>query len=259
MTDLTLWTPAAVDKALFALYQKAQPLYREIARLERALADPRRASWHARETERLTTTRGALAALDAEAAPYEAEYRRRRWHRYFLVTNGTGHVHRERACATCYPTTEYAWLWELAGCDEAAMVAEYGETACTVCFPNAPTLARRLGPARVEREREAKRAERAARHAALAAKRAANAITAVDGSALRHPWGGRVTTVTEARRLYVDAVETVTRAAHIPNKAMVAEAHQTIATFGAALVAKTGMTPDALRAAAEKTVARRWK
>ena len=63
-----------------------------------------------------------------------------KWHRYFLVNNNNGHVHRDMACSTCYPTTQYLWLVELADCDEQAMVASYGELACTVCFPDAPTL-----------------------------------------------------------------------------------------------------------------------
>jgi hypothetical protein len=112
-----------------------------------------------------------LAALRAEAKPYQDEYFTRPWHRYFLVTNGNGHVHRDMACRTCYPTTRYAWLVELADCDEAAMVDEFGEKACTVCFPDAPALPAFHAPGRRDREAlAARQAEKAARAAAKQAK-----------------------------------------------------------------------------------------
>jgi hypothetical protein len=116
-----------------------------------------------------------LLALHLLAAPGEDEYRARRWNRYFLVNNASGHVHRERECSTCYDTTQFSWLPELSGCDEATMVAEYGEMACTVCFPNAPvhkgfgdgtsTLARYSAAEKAERK-----AAKEARQAAKAAK-----------------------------------------------------------------------------------------
>lgn len=80
------------------------------------------------------------ALLDAER-PYAIEFERRGgWHRYYLVMNTNGHVHRETNCSTCFPTTRYGWLVNLSGCNEEEMVNEYGETACTVCFPDAPSL-----------------------------------------------------------------------------------------------------------------------
>lgn len=84
--------------------------------------------------------REKLRALRDEAAPYEDEYATRPWNRYFLVTNSNGHVHRGMDCSTCYQTTQYAWLVDLADCDETAMVEQYGTMACTICFPDAPTL-----------------------------------------------------------------------------------------------------------------------
>lgn len=87
----------------------------------------------------------------------EAEFERRGgWLRYFLVTNPGGHVHRGMECTSCYDTTEYRWLVELADCDEAQMIEQYGMAACTVCFPNAPSH-----PAwtREEQERQAKAAK----------------------------------------------------------------------------------------------------
>jgi hypothetical protein len=64
--------------------------------------------------------------------------RRGGWLRYFLVTSSVGHVHRGMDCSTCHDTTTYAWLVDLADCDEDAMIREYGTKACTTCFPKAP-------------------------------------------------------------------------------------------------------------------------
>jgi len=82
-----------------------------------------------------------MARIKDAEAPLTAEYvRRGGWQRYFLVTSSDGHVHRGMNCSTCRWETVYAWLIDLADCDEAKMVAEYGEKACTVCFPDAPTM-----------------------------------------------------------------------------------------------------------------------
>lgn len=130
--------------------------------------------------------RAELAELAEFAAPYEAEFKRRGgWLRYFLVTNGNGHVHRGMDCSTCFATTEFAWLIDLADCDEDKMVEEYGEMACTVCFPDAP-----VHPAWAQSV-----AEREAAEAKKAASRCAGSGTIVsqgddvDGSMrLYRPW-----------------------------------------------------------------------
>ena len=110
------------------------------------------------ETHRLKYV-GEVKRLDAEAAPYQAEYQRRPWSRYYLVTSSIGHVHRGMYCSTCYPETTYAWLPTLSDCDEGKMIEEYGEMACTACFPNAP-----VHPAfiRSTEDREAAEAKKAA-------------------------------------------------------------------------------------------------
>jgi hypothetical protein len=78
--------------------------------------------------------------LLAEIEAMRAEFRRRGgWKRYFLVVSSDGHVHRGTHCSTCFSSTRFAWLTELSDCDEDAMVEQYGEKACTVCFPDAPT------------------------------------------------------------------------------------------------------------------------
>ena len=148
------------------------------------------------------------AAARKEARPYHQEYvNRGRWNRYFLVTNTGGHVHRGMDCSTCYDTTEYAWLVDLADCDEAAMVAEYGEMACTVCFPDAPTFKGfGDGTSTYARKTQAERDARQAEKDAKAADKAAKAITAPDGSPLRVN-GDTLRTKVAAQRKLSEAVQ----------------------------------------------------
>lgn len=144
-----------------------------------------------------------LHVIEVECAPYEAEYRRRPWKRYYLVTNANGHVHRGTSCNTCFWSTQYAWLIELADCDESKMVEEYGEKACTVCFPDAPTYPAFGGPGRVN---AAAKAQRAAEKAQRAAEKATKAITAPDGSRLVVD-GWHIATKVAARNALSSAVQ----------------------------------------------------
>lgn len=165
MTDLTTKTPKEIDTEIARLSEKisrADFEYRSLSsHMEREndrhealkkkayerdgdwpLADFYADTFHGKQNaERLAEITERILRLHDETEPFQAEYvRRGRWNRYFLVTNSNGHVHRGMDCSTCFPDTRYAWLVDLADCDEAAMVEEYGTKACTVCFPNAPTL-----------------------------------------------------------------------------------------------------------------------
>lgn len=136
-----------------------------------------------------------LAELAQQAAPYEAEYDRRLWNRYYLVPNHSGHVHRGTDCSTCYPTTRYLWIVDLAGCGEAEMVTDHGERACTVCFPDAPTHPAFEGPGRRDAEERARRElERVERAAIRAAK------TLEPGLRFASISGDRVETVAAAKQ-----------------------------------------------------------
>ena len=173
-------SPAEIDGELSRIYAKAAPVHARIAGYRRSIYDVEtdkfsRAGRRARnkageltasaleslahlreEIERYQTK---IDELDAEAAPFDAEFERRgRWFRYFLVTSSDGHVHRGMNCSTCWPTTEYVWLVELADKSAEAMVERYGIKACTVCFPDAPTLP---GWAKSEKAAEAEAAEKA--------------------------------------------------------------------------------------------------
>lgn len=109
----------------------------------------------------------------ADTEPLDDEWHRRgRWSRAYLVDNSNGHVHKNMHCSSCYPTTRYHWLVELADQSEDEIVDQAGERACTVCYPSAPVESlnkptRTFTPTEIEKqkardEKEAKRAEKAA-------------------------------------------------------------------------------------------------
>ena len=127
-----------------------------------------------RAIAKVTETEVAIDLANERVDELGRIYNERRWNRYFLVTNNNGHVHRGMGCSTCFADTEYAWLVELTDCDEDAMIDEFGEKACTVCFPDLRTHPKIKAPGRRDREAQAARqAERDERANAKAAKRLA--------------------------------------------------------------------------------------
>lgn len=155
----------------------------------------------------LTTLDTSIEKLEDEAAPLEAEYRRREgWSRYFrVVTSGEGHVHSSMRCRTCYPTTMYSWLPSLSGRGEDEAVGDYGSEMCSVCFPSVTSHPSYQTRGRIAEERAA---ELAAERAARAAVKAEKAITAPDGSPLRvggpSSFRDTITTAVTAERTLVD-------------------------------------------------------
>lgn len=140
---ITAMTPKEIDTILAKLWQDESSLTQTIVSASKSKEKFERAgSRYGREVDRLSKViagaKEKLASALLVSAPYEAEYNNRPWNRYFLVTNANGHIHRGRNCSTCHFNTQYAWLIDLADCDETAMVEQYGEKACTVCFPDAP-------------------------------------------------------------------------------------------------------------------------
>jgi hypothetical protein len=172
-------TPVEIDTVLAELWAKADAAWAKAAACRAAIErneDPTRLRWKwAPEKLARMIAKDKKAEAEAReaaeaAVPYETEYvDRGRWKRYFLVVSSDGHVHRERNCVTCFPRTEYAWIVELADCDEEAMVLKYGEMACTICFPNAPAM-KGWGSSYKAREKADRKREREAK---AAAKRAA--------------------------------------------------------------------------------------
>lgn len=82
--------------------------------------------------------------LAMEMLPYEAEFARRPWTRFYLVQDG--HVHSSMRCSTCNKMgkrTKFGWLPEWSGQSEAetleTLVTKSNKTIlCTVCYPTAP-------------------------------------------------------------------------------------------------------------------------
>lgn len=187
--DLAAKSPVEIDKELARLWGEQEQALQRLVSWQRDLeahqAGRRRYGYQFEEQAEkgIVDNKAKLAAARDEAAPFEAEFARRGgWNRYFLVTNNNGHVHRGMDCNTCFDTTQYAWLIDLADCDEDKMIEEYGEKACTVCFPTAPANPRFHAPGRIDAEAKAARdAEKAAKQAVKDAK----AITAPDGSPLK--------------------------------------------------------------------------
>lgn len=176
MTNTANLTPAQVDAEIARLSAAESKAARTAQQYRNYAATTRQSYMVASYTETAEQAEADAQAARAEARPYLDEFARRGgWNRYFLVTNTGGHVHRGMNCSTCFATTEYAWLVDLADCDEAAMVAEYGEMACTVCFPAAPTM-KGFGDGtstqarRTQAEKDARAAEKAEKAAAKAAK-----------------------------------------------------------------------------------------
>lgn len=116
--------------------------------------------------------------LDARVEELDAIYNSNPWTRAFLVINSNGHVHSSMACTTCFSTTRYNWLIQYSNDDEATIVADAGQDACTVCYPTAPaeTLNRpsrivtadKVAKAEAKAARDAKREEKLAKAKASA-------------------------------------------------------------------------------------------
>lgn len=317
--NLTTATPVEIDTVLADLYDEAARLGMECSRRvdgvmyeagakQVRIGHSRHRDWNMTLDEAMTAVeakasesnerswerRTAQSALDALAearakmadnreaqAPLHAEFKRRGgWTRAFLVvTQGTGHVHSSMHCTTCYATTQYAWLPELSGSDEAAIVAAAGQDACTICYPSAPVDT--AGPRSIYSKAERKTAEeRAARQAELDAKRAAKeakAIYDVDGSMLRDSHGFEIKTERTAQTVYVNAAADAIRyaaeaegpiaswvtrdhdeyRAHL--RGLATEYAEQAERILAALAAKRGTTVEAQREALARKVAAKAK
>jgi hypothetical protein len=94
-------------------------------------------------------------------------YKNDPWTRAFLVINSNGHVHSSMGCSTCFDTTRYTWLVQYSNDDEATIVSDAGQDACTVCYPSAPAdilnrpsrivTADKVAKAQAKADRDAKR------------------------------------------------------------------------------------------------------
>jgi hypothetical protein len=153
MADIRTETPAAIDTRLAEAEYELMRIYNRIEQAHEGLARFKKAVEKSGEVvARLTynmiiaSAEKILAEAPSELEPHltirdaaEAEYQRRgRWSRYFLVCNTGGHVHKSRHCASCFITTQFAWLPGASGQDSAGLIEMFGSKVCSVCFPEAP-------------------------------------------------------------------------------------------------------------------------
>lgn len=202
--NITEMTPAEIDAKLADLWEREAKLRHYIASDANIVGNER--YWvgdRDAATARIAKHEAELNEIWVEKAPLETEYHvRGGWKRYFVVRNVGGHIHRGMDCTTCFDTTSFGWLPELSDCDEAEMVATYGEMACTVCFPDAPTMKGfGDGTSVLARYGAEEKAAREAEKAAKAAAKAEKAITAPDGSPLRGSYGIIKTKISAKREL----------------------------------------------------------
>lgn len=210
--DLTQVHPKAIDSELARLWgeqTKYQGYLDSIRAREQKATDSGRVLTDRESADNAAAklrTQRELAKLDAEAAPLEEEFDRRGgWARYFIVQNGNGHVHDKMNCMTCYPTTRFGWLTDLAGKSEKDMVAGYGESACSVCFPSAPSMYEAMKAqgrtSDFARKTQAEKDARAKLRAEAQAAKDVKAISNPDGSPLRGEYGQVKTLVTARNEL----------------------------------------------------------
>ena len=130
--------------------------------------------------EKVAEIKSEIFKVNVEISKLNKIYDQDPWTRAFLVLASNGHVHSSLDCSTCFPTTRYQWLIQYSNDDEATIVDDAGQDACTICYPSAPaeTLNRpsRIVTADKIAKAEAK-AEREAKKAARIAKEKANAPT----------------------------------------------------------------------------------
>jgi len=276
--DLTTSTPAEIDTALAPiegrigdlvgrLMQQVQYRQDHVEGMAKLAAGNRIYSSYSQSgIDRIDAViaeiKSGIATAKAEAAPLHAEFTRRGgWTRAFLVlTSGKGHVHSSMNCSTCYSTTQYGWLPQVSGHDEAEIVSGAGSDACTVCFPSAPveTAGARTILHSTEVDAQAARDERQAKRDAKAAKAAADAlIDPATSKAIRDSsgWEAKEKSATSD---YVEAAAYLQAVAEgYPHAGRVSNCAVYVVRFVTAMAAKHGKTEAEVVADLAKKVAAR--
>lgn len=106
---------------------------------------------HDKEQAEIALARLGEAEAQAEAnrdacKPFDAEYARRPWQRFFQVDGG--HIHSDMWCkgGSIRWDTRRGWRPELANADVDQAIKELGSHLCTKCFPNAPVAGKVADP-----------------------------------------------------------------------------------------------------------------
>lgn len=237
--EITKLTPAENDVALAQLMKQRDEQFRLIGIAENRLQWCGLDSVKKYEQE-IVDARQRILEIQTEMIPYEQAYEDERWQRYWIVTNGNGHVHTSMACQTCFITTQFAWLPDCSGMSEAELVEEFGERVCTVCCPTAPVKQGMIGR-RDRQAAEERRAEKAAKHAEKLEK-----ALLPDGSALHIPGEGDPKTLIAGQRLLSHLIE---------NRRWYGDSHPStenwqngIEMLLIAISNKTGEDPETIRA-----------
>lgn len=214
-SDLSTWTPQQVDTVLAEIHTRVNAKRVEVAREQRYLAEAKRNldptyRWFreydverhtksaAKHEAKIAALHTEIAEISKEAVPFNAEYASRPWTRAWIVTSSEGHVHNTMDCSTCNKVylkqdgtysdpTEFGWLPQVSGLDEAEIVDLAGEAACTVCYPSAPVVSLSQPNLLDTAERLALKAARTAEKDAKTAERIAKGVTA-DGRPLFIDW-----------------------------------------------------------------------
>lgn len=248
VADLATATPVEIDTRLAeiseaqAIAQDRADRYRELA--AKATMSYQRDSY----AESADDYQATADALSPEIFALQGEFANRGgWTRAFLaVTNGNGgHVHRFTGCSTCNNgiyRTSFAWVTEFSGADEAEIVEAAGERACTVCYPTAPVEVLERPTRIFTKDEQRKAEEKAAREAKKAA--AAAAVVA-------DPITGRVLYKTERAALNAAGSALDSLRWYSDGHPSADEWLGEVAEVVAALAAKTGADPVALRAELE--------
>jgi hypothetical protein len=184
---MKLDTPIEIDTALAELYNKQYDLRTSIMATEQEIKliekyYPTQEARKEKVERRLESLRGVLAERNAEVAEVEKLYTG--WTRAFIVSNANGHIHSTMSCNTCFPTTRFIWMPNLSGEDKMTIAELAGESACSICYEDAPSeyflrKSQLEDPekTRAREEREAKKKERDA-------KKLLTGITNPDGTDL---------------------------------------------------------------------------
>lgn len=283
-------TPELIDTNLSEIYQRVYAVQDQIARQQLYIDSYNRQldptdRWYKnpdpkRIGEGILKVEKVIAELEItkqriidETTPGEEEYSRRGgWTRAFLVTTGTGHVHRNRSCSTCYSTTRFVWLPEYSGKAEATIVDDAGKQACTVCYPSAPVESLRRASKIEAPDRRAARLEREAAKAIRDKKNEEKSIFNPDGSGVKLTgrYGDRITSARGAQISAVDIlVDFKVRDSGIseyysnPSQEWIAEKQANYSILLKALAHKYGVTEaeqdKVLRAKAEVKFKKEWK
>jgi hypothetical protein len=183
--DFARWAADSRARDYFAAAREARDYVHYDYRTR--VKTPRPDLERAEKLEKLAAEQELIADQKSdEMKPYQDEFfRRGGWTRAFLVvTSGEGHVHRSQVCHTCFVTTQFHWVTDFSGHDEAEIVEAAGERACTICYPTAPVEVLGRPTTIFSKDEEAKRAAREEREAKRAAKTALEVIDPVTGKTL---------------------------------------------------------------------------